>query len=62
MIFISANEKYLIVQNNLQKKSFVEGSNRQGLQNMKTLYRYLCGQPVITEETPHYFIVKIPFV
>ncbi len=62
LISITNRENYLIVTNNLQKKSFVEGSNQQGLQNMKTLYRYLCGQPIITEETPDYFIVKIPFV
>ncbi len=62
VISITADENYLFVQNNLQKKSFVEGSNKQGLQSMKTLYRYLCGQAVITEESPEYFTVKIPFV
>ncbi len=62
VIAITYDENFLIVQNNLQKKSFVEGSNKQGLRNMKTLYRYLCGQSIVTEENAEYFTVKIPFV
>lgn len=62
VISITTDENNLIVQNNLQKKSFVEGSNKQGLQNMKTLYRYLCGQQITTDETAEYFTVKVPFV
>lgn len=53
---------YLIVENNLQKKCFVETSNKQGLVNMKSLYKYLSNEPMIIEETEKTFTVKIPLV
>jgi len=53
---------YLVVQNNLQKKEFVETSNKQGLVNMQSLYRYLDPRPFqIMEDTEH-FTVKIPLI
>lgn len=55
-------DDYLIVRNNLQKKNFVETSNRQGLQNMESLYRYLSKKPMQIIETPTQFIVKIPLL
>ena len=53
---------YLVVRNNLQKKNFVETSNKQGLANMKSLYRYLSGKPMIITEDENYFTVKIPLI
>jgi ligand-binding sensor domain-containing protein len=53
---------YLVVRNNLQKKNFVETSNKQGLTNMKSLYRYLSGKPMIITEDENYFTVKIPLI
>jgi sensor histidine kinase YesM len=53
---------YLVVRNNLQKKNFVETSNKQGLANMESLYRYLSGRPMIITEDANYFTVKIPLI
>jgi hypothetical protein len=53
---------YLVVRNNLQKKNFVETSNKQGLANMKSLYHYLSGKPICIQENKNYFTVKIPLV
>ena len=53
---------YLVVRNNLQKKNFVETSNKQGLANMESLYRYLSSRPMTIEEDENYFTVKIPLI
>lgn len=53
---------YLVVNNNLQKKSVIESSNRQGLANLQSLYQYLTRKKVILEETDHYFTIKIPLI
>jgi hypothetical protein len=53
---------YLLVQNNLQKKKFVETSNKQGLANLKSLYRYLSNEPLQITETEHHFTIKIPLL
>jgi ligand-binding sensor domain-containing protein len=59
-LFIEGN--YLVVQNNLQKKGFVETSNKQGLANMVSLYKYLSEQPMFIEENEKTFTVKIPLI
>lgn len=53
---------YLIVRNNLQKKTFVETSNKQGLANMESLYRYLSSRPMEIMEDDKYFTIKIPLL
>lgn len=62
VINIYAADGYIIVQNNLQKKNFVETSNRQGLINLQSLYRYLSDRPVQITEDSNYFTVKIPLL
>src|SRR6266487_3212794 len=61
-IDIFAEDGYLIVRNNLQKKNFVETSNKQGLANMKSLYHYLSSQAIVINEDENYFTVKIPLI
>lgn len=53
---------YLVVRNNMQKKKFVETSNKQGLDNLLSLYKYLSDRPMLIEEDDHYFTVKIPLL
>ena len=53
---------YVVVRNTLQKKHFVETSNKQGLVNMKSLYHYLSGKDIVILEDEKYFTVKIPLV
>ena len=61
-IFISVEDDYLIVRNNLQRKTFVETSNHQGLKKMKSLYSYMSDRPFSWEENDQYFTVKIPLL
>ncbi|MEP6750899.1 MAG: histidine kinase, partial [Bacteroidota bacterium] len=59
-IFIEHDQ--VVIQNNLQKKKFVETSNKQGLTNLQSLYHYLSGKPVVITEDNHHFTVKIPLI
>jgi LytS/YehU family sensor histidine kinase len=61
-IFVDDNE-YLVIRNNLQKKSVVETSNQKGLQQFISLYQYMTSKPVIIEsQNPTHFIIKIPLI
>lgn len=61
-IDVFVEEEYLIVKNNLQKKKFVDTSNKQGLDSLKKLYSYLTTKPFETIETDSDFIVRIPLI
>ncbi len=62
VIEIYAEEEYLVVKNNLQKKSFVDTSNKQGLQSLQSLYKYLSDKPITCEEQEGAYYVKIPLI
>ena len=62
VIELFVEDGYLLVKNNLQKKSFVDTSNKQGLDNLLSLYKYLSDRPMLIEEDVHYFTVKIPLI
>jgi two-component system LytT family sensor kinase len=53
---------YLVVSNNLQPRKNVETSNKQGLENLRSLYRFLTDKPVIVEPTDERFFVKVPLL
>jgi len=53
---------YLVISNNLQKRKIVESSNKTGLENLKSLYRFLTDRPVVVEELADRFNVKIPLI
>lgn len=61
-IQIYTEQDYLVVENNLQRKTMVETSNKQGLRNMQALYSFLDKRPFIIEETATTFTVKIPLI
>ena len=61
-IDISSIGNYLVVSNNLQGKKIVETSNKQGLDNLRSLYRFLTDNPVVVEQTDTRFAVKVPLV
>lgn len=61
-IDIASIGNYLIVSNNLQNKKIVEASNKQGLDNLKSLYRFMTDNPVMIEQTDTRFSVKVPLV
>ncbi len=52
----------LFVKNSLQKKDFVETSNKQGLASLKSLYGYLSGRELSVVETTAHFLVAIPLL
>ena len=53
---------YLVISNNLQKRKTVETSNKVGLENLKSLYKFLTERPVIVEELQDRFNVKVPLI
>ena len=56
-------ETYIIIKNNLQKKSVVESSNQKGLKQFISLYHYLTDLPVIIDDQDTaYFTIKIPLL
>ncbi|HEX5654060.1 MAG TPA: histidine kinase, partial [Chitinophagaceae bacterium] len=59
-IFIEGD--YLVVRNNLQRKRMVETSNKKGLAQFISLYRYLSRMPVLIEESDQYFQIKVPLI
>ncbi len=61
-IEIFTSEDFLIVSNNLQLRKVVETSNKQGLENLKSLYRFLSDKPVEILCDEQRFSVKIPLL
>jgi hypothetical protein len=55
-------DDYLVVSNNLQVRKIVESSNKQGLERLRSLYRFLTEKPVIIEPGDTHFSVKIPLL
>ncbi len=53
---------YIVVENNLQPKEFVETSNRQGLQHLRSLYAYLSDLPLVAESRDGFYTVKVPLI
>ena len=62
VVEIFAENDYIIVRNNLQRKKYVETSNKQGLANLQSLYRYLTTRPVEIISDDNFFTIKIPLV
>ena len=61
-VSIFNDERFLFIENNLNRKEQVETSNKQGLQNLMTLYKYLSEDPVEVIESENEFKVKIPLL
>lgn len=62
VIDIFIEDDYVVVKNNLQKKNKVETSNKQGLESLKKLYRYLSPLPVLVNESALYYEIRIPMI
>jgi len=61
-IRIETHDDYLVVSNNLQLKKLVETSNKQGLENLKSLYAFLTDRPVVITPGETEFSVAVPLV
>lgn len=62
VIDIFIEDECVVVRNNLQRKKVVETSNRRGLENLKSLYRYLTTRPILIKEDEKFFEIKIPLL
>lgn len=62
IISVYVEDEYLIVENNIQRKAYVETSNKQGLESLKKLYYYLTSEPIEIIETDKIFKVKVPLL
>jgi two-component system LytT family sensor kinase len=61
-IEVYAGEEHLVVSNTLQKKNQLVESTGIGLDNIRNRYRLLGDRPVLVEEGPESFIVRIPLI
>lgn len=61
-IRFSADDRYLSIINNIQKKAFVETSNKRGLASLQTLYKFLSSLPLVVESKANEFLIKIPLL
>jgi two-component system LytT family sensor kinase len=61
-IDVKADGSSMIVSNNIQRKSTIETSNRQGLNNLKVLYSFLSPDPVEVVEKNEKFEIRIPLI
>ena len=61
-IEISTDNGYLIVTNNIQRKSILSGSSGTGLLNLKERARLIMNKEMVITQTNEYFIVKLPIL
>jgi two-component system, LytTR family, sensor kinase len=61
-IDIRTDGEYLTVCNNLQPKKLMETSNKQGLENMKSLYGFYSEKPIVVTDENEEFVIKIPLI
>lgn len=59
---ISDADGYLVLWNNRQPRRQMEHSNGQGLKQLKQLYGFLTEEPVVVEESPQAFVIKLPLL
>jgi len=62
VIEVTTTQSWLEVRNNLQLRSGVKESNRQGLENLKSLYSFFTQDAVQSENTGTHFVVRIPLL
>lgn len=61
-IRLFTEEGYIVVENNLQRKNFVETSNKKGLSSLIRLYSFISDRPILIKDDSNYFTVKIPLL
>lgn len=62
LLEVTTSGSYLMVRNNLQRKTTLEPSTKVGLNNIKSRYQFLTQTPVIIEESATHFSVKLPLL
>jgi two-component system, LytTR family, sensor kinase len=59
-VVIKLEGDYISVLNNLQPKTALQPSNKLGLKNIQSRYKYLTEKEVFIEKTDKHFLVRIP--
>ncbi len=62
IVEIYRKDGYIIVKNNLQRKTTVKDSAGIGLDNLKRRYEFITDKEFIIEETEKEYIVKVPII
>jgi len=62
VVDVTVEDGYVVVCNNLQRKKFVETSNKRGLANLQSFYRYLSDKAILVEEDEQFFKIKVPLI
>jgi hypothetical protein len=62
VVEVYSSGDYLVVSNNLQSRKLVETSNKQGLENLRSLYRFMTDRAVVLETSETRFTVKVPLL
>jgi LytS/YehU family sensor histidine kinase len=61
-IRVFEEDKYLCVENNLQKKSLVNENGGLGLENIRKRYKFLTDMEVAITEASNKFLVRLPMI
>jgi two-component system, LytTR family, sensor kinase len=62
IIIGQSNEAEIFVENNLQLRENISGSNQIGLKNLTEQYRFLTGKEMVIMRDEHFFRVTIPLI
>jgi ligand-binding sensor domain-containing protein/cell division protein FtsB len=62
IIAIVADGRYLTVRNNLVSRPMVANSNKKGLDNLSSLYRFISPLPVEINNDGQFFTIRIPLI
>lgn len=58
----STDEDYIVVKNDNQKKTTIDGSTGLGIENIKKRYEFFTSKPVKTIENQEYFMIELPTI
>lgn len=58
----STDEDYIVVKNDNQKKTAIDGSTGLGIENIKRRYEFFTNKPVKTIENQEYYMIELPTI
>lgn len=62
MVSISMDKDFVVVSNNIQRKSTLENSTQKGLANLNERVKLICGRSLVISEESESFTVRIPII
>ena len=58
----STDEDYIVVKNDNQKKTVIDGSTGLGIENIKSRYEFFTNKPVKIIEDQEYYLIELPTI